>query len=128
MGVQAGMNEKIEVKSSGMDTVKLAASVLLLIAGIGAFYIYEEHSLLLRVLGLLVVAGIAIFVAMQTVIGRRVWSFATDARAEVRKVVWPSRQETIQTTLIVFVMVLIMGIILWLVDMALMAIVRSVTG
>ena len=122
------MNEKIEVESSGMDTAKLAASVLLLIAGIGAFYIYEEHSLLLRVLGLLVVAGIAVFVAMQTVVGRRVWSFATDARSEVRKVVWPSRQETIQTTLIVFAMVLVMGIILWLVDMALMAIVRSVTG
>ncbi len=122
------MNEKIEVASTGMDTVKLAASVLLLIAGIGAFYIYEEHSLLLRVLGLLVVAGVAVFVAMQTVVGRRVWSFATDARAEVRKVVWPSRQETIQTTLIVFAMVLVMGIILWLVDMALMAIVRSVTG
>ena len=122
------MNEKIEVESSGMDTAKLAASVLLLIAGIGAFYIYEEHSLLLRVLGLLVVAGIAVFVAMQTVVGRRVWSFAADARSEVRKVVWPSRQETVQTTLIVFAMVLVMGIILWLVDMALMAIVRSVTG
>ncbi len=122
------MNEKIEVESSGMDTVKLVVSVLLLITGIGAFYIYAEHSLLLRVLGLLAVAGVAIFVAMQTAVGRRVWSFATDARTEVRKVVWPSRQETVQTTLVVFAMVLIMGIILWLVDMALMAIVRSVTG
>ncbi len=122
------MNEKSEVESTGMDTAKLAVSVLLLIAGIGAFYIYEEHSLLLRVLGLLVVAGIAVFVAMQTVIGRRIWSFGVDARGEVRKVVWPSRQETVQTTLIVFAMVLVMGIILWLVDMALMAIVRSVTG
>ncbi|MCP4127573.1 MAG: preprotein translocase subunit SecE [Gammaproteobacteria bacterium] len=123
------MNAKTEVESSSsMDTVKLALAVLMLAAGIGGFYYYEAYSLLLRVLGLLAVAGVAVAIAMQTMIGRKVWSFASDSRTEVRKVVWPSRQETIQTTLIVFAMVLVMGIILWLVDMALMAIVRSVTG
>jgi preprotein translocase subunit SecE len=65
---------------------------------------------------------------MQTTAGRKLWTFAADSRTEVRKVVWPSRQETVQTTFIVLVMVLIMGIILWLVDMGLLAIVRSVTG
>ena len=123
------MNANTEVESSSsMDTVKLALAVLMLAAGIGGFYYYEAYSLLLRVLGLLAVAGVAVAVVMQTMVGRKVWSFASDARTEVRKVVWPSRQETIQTTLIVFAMVLVMGIILWLVDMALMAIVRSVTG
>ncbi len=123
------MNAKTEVESSSsMDTVKLALAVLMLAAGIGGFYYYEAYSLLLRVLGLLAVAGVAVAVVMQTMVGRKVWSFASDSRTEVRKVVWPSRQETIQTTLIVFAMVLVMGIILWLVDMALMAIVRSVTG
>ncbi len=123
------MNAKTEVESSSsMDTVKLALAVLMLAAGIGGFYYYEAYSLLLRVLGLLAVAGVAVAIAMQTMIGRKVWLFASDSRTEVRKVVWPSRQETIQTTLIVFAMVLVMGIILWLVDMALMAIVRSVTG
>jgi preprotein translocase subunit SecE len=122
------MNDKAEVAGSGMDTVKLALSVLLMVAGVGAFYIYEEQSLLLRVLGLLVVAGIAAAVLMQTTAGRKLWAFAADSRTEVRKVVWPSRQETVQTTFIVLVMVLIMGIILWLVDMGLLAIVRSVTG
>jgi len=122
------MNAKTEVESSSMDTAKLALAVLMLAAGIGGFYYYEAYSLLLRVLGLLAVAGVAVAVVMQTMVGRKVWSFASDARTEVRKVVWPSRQETIQTTLIVFAMVLVMGIILWLVDMALMAIVRSVTG
>ncbi len=123
------MNAKTEIESSSsMDTVKLALAVLMLAAGIGGFYYYEAYSLLLRVLGLLAVAGVAVAIVMQTLIGRKVWSFASDARTEVRKVVWPSRQETIQTTLIVFAMVLVMGIILWLVDMALMAIVRSVTG
>ncbi len=122
------MNEQAEVASSGMDTFKLIVAILLLIAGVWAFYVYAEQSLLLRVLGLLVVVGIAIAVIMQTMMGRRVWSFAADSRAEVRKVVWPSRQETVQTTLIVLAMVLLMGVILWLVDMGLLAIVRSVTG
>lgn len=123
------MNVKTEVESSStMDTAKLALAVLLLAAGIGGFYYYEGYSLLLRVLGLLAIAGVAVAIAMQTMVGRKVWSFASDSRTEVRKVVWPSRQETIQTTLIVFAMVLVIGIILWLVDMALMAIVRSVTG
>ncbi len=122
------MNDKVEVAGSSTDVVKLALSVLLLVAGIGAFYIYEEQSLLLRVLGLLVVAGVAVAITMRTTVGRKVWAFAGDSRTEVRKVVWPSRQETVQTTFIVLVMVLVMGIILWLVDMGLLAIVRSVTG
>lgn len=65
---------------------------------------------------------------MMTAPGRVLWQFASDARMEVRKVVWPSRQETLQTTLIVIVMVLIVGIILWLFDMVLMAILRALTG
>ncbi len=122
------MNAKTEVESASMDTAKLALAVLLLAGGIGAFYYFEEHSLLLRVLGLLAVAGVAAAIAMQTLVGRKVWSFAADSRTEVRKVVWPTRQETIQMTLVVFAMVLVMGIILWLVDMMLLNIVRAVTG
>ncbi len=122
------MNAKTDIESSSLDTVKLALAVFLLAGGIGAFYYYEEQLLWLRVLGLLVVAGVAVAIAVQTVVGRRIWSFAADSRAEVRKVVWPTRQETIQMTLVVFAMVLVMGIILWLVDMMLMNIVRAVTG
>jgi len=122
------MNAKAEVESTGMDTVKLLGAVVLLIGGIGLFYLFDDESLLLRVIGLLVIVGIAITVALLSVPGRQVWDFAVAARTEVRKVVWPSRQETVQTTLIVFAMVLIMGIVLWLFDMALMAIVRAVTG
>ncbi|MCB1856853.1 MAG: preprotein translocase subunit SecE [Gammaproteobacteria bacterium] len=122
------MNAKAEVESSGLDTLKLVGALVLLLGGIGVFYFFEEYSTLLRVLGLLVVAGVAVAIALQTSPGRRVWGFALASRNEVRKVVWPTRQETMQTTLIVFVMVLVMGIVLWLFDMLLLTIVRSVTG
>jgi preprotein translocase subunit SecE len=84
--------------------------------------------MVLRVVGLLVISGGAAAVALQTERGRALWQFASDARMEVRKVVWPSRQETLQTTLVVIVMVLIVGIILWLFDMVLMAILKALTG
>ncbi|WP_177420150.1 preprotein translocase subunit SecE [endosymbiont of Lamellibrachia barhami] len=122
------MNAKSQVEVSSMDTVKLLAAVALIVASILGFYYFDDYSQLLRVLGLLLVIGIATFVAYQTVVGRNVWQFASDAKIEVRKVVWPSRQETVQTTLIVFVMVLIMGIVLWLFDMMLGAIMRALTG
>jgi len=122
------MNTKAEVESSAMDTLKLMTAVLLLVVGIGAFYYFEEYSTLLRVLGLLALAGVAAAIALQSEAGRRVWAFAVSSRTEVRKVVWPTRQETIQTTLIVFAMVLLVGIVLWLFDMMLLGIVRSVTG
>jgi preprotein translocase subunit SecE len=122
------MSAKAEVESSGMDVAKLALSVLLLVSGIYAFYYFAAESTLLRVLGLLVVVGVSAAIAYRTAVGQRLWGFVSDSRMEVRKVVWPTRQETVQTTLIVFVMVLIMGILLWLFDMVLMSIVRALTG
>jgi preprotein translocase subunit SecE len=122
------MSVKAEVEGSGMDTAKLAVSVALMVAGIYAFYYFEAYSALLRVIGLLAVVGAAVAVAYQTAIGRRIWQFSLDSRMEVRKVFWPSRQETIQTTLIVFAMVLVVGVVLWLFDMLLMTIVKALTG
>ncbi|QVL50685.1 MAG: preprotein translocase subunit SecE [Thiocapsa sp.] len=122
------MNSRAEARGAGLDTAKLAIAALLLVAGIFAFYFFEGFSVLLRVIGLLVISGAAAAIALQTERGRTLWQFVSDARMEVRKVVWPSRQETLQTTLIVIVMVLIVGIILWLFDMVLMAILRFLTG
>jgi len=123
------MNAKVEVEgSSGLDTVKLLAAVLLLAVGIVGFYYFEDESVLYRVLGLLAIGGISVAIALQSNPGRRTWLFAVDARTEVRKVVWPTRQETWQTTLVVFAMVLLMSLILWLVDMGLMEAVRALTG
>ena len=109
------------------DTFKLAFAVLLLIGGVVGFYYFENQAQpLVRVIGLLVVAAVALGVSLQTVKGREVSSFVREAQIEVRKVVWPTKQETIQTTLIVIVVVIIVAIFLWLLDMALGGIVRSV--
>jgi len=122
------MNAKAEAGASGLDTAKLVAAAAIVIAALWAFYFFAEYSLLLRVVVLLALSGGAAAIALTSVPGRQLWRFAIDARMEVRKVVWPTRQETIQTTLIVMVMVLILGILLWLFDMVLMAILRFLTG
>jgi preprotein translocase subunit SecE len=122
------MNTRADAGAASMDTVKLAAAAVVLVAGIYGFYHFAAYSAVLRVVGLLITGGIAAAIALQTAQGRRLWEFTGDARTEVRKVVWPTRQETVQTTLVVIVMVLILGIILWLFDMMLMGILRLLTG
>jgi preprotein translocase subunit SecE len=117
-----------EVKQSGLDALKLLAAVAIVGLGIGGFYFFEEYPLVLRVVAFLVLTGVGIFVALQSERGRAIREFLLDSRSEVRKVVWPSRQETIQTTLIVFAVVIVMAIFLWLVDLVLLEIVRAVTG
>jgi len=122
------MTSEAQSQTTALDTLKLAVAAAILAGGIGAFYFFGDQATWMRVLALLVVAGIAVAVAITSAPGRALWQFASDSRTEVRKVVWPSRQETMQTTLIVVVVVLLMGIFLWLVDYGLMAIVRAVTG
>ena len=122
------MNAKVETERSAQDTIKLISSLLLVVGGVVAFYYFEERSLLLRVIALLVVMGVSVAIALMTGVGRGVLRFAQDARTEVRKVVWPTRAETIQTTMVVFLMVIMMGIILWLLDMFLLWAVKFLTG
>jgi len=122
------MNARADAGPSGLDTVKLVVSGIMLVLGIWAFYFFEPYSILLRVVGLLAVAGAAAALALTSEQGKRLWRFATDSRMEVRKVVWPTRAETLQTTLVVVVMVLILGIMLWLFDTILMAILRFLTN
>ena len=122
------MNAKVENEGSRLDSAKIGFSIALLLGAVVAFYYFEDESLLFRVLGLVGVAIVSLLIASRTAVGARTIAFAQDARTEVRKVVWPTRQETIQTTLIVFVMVIIMGIMLWLFDMFLLWAVRLLTG
>ena len=111
------MVSKTEQSTSPIDTFKLMTAVLVLLAGVVGFYYFEEESQLLRVLGMLAVAVIAFLIVATTEVGRRSLGFVKDARVEVRKVVWPTRQETVQTTIAVLFMVVLVAIMLWLFDM-----------
>lgn len=113
------MVAKAETQGSWLDTFKLAIAIALLAGGVFAFYWLGEVSQLYRALGLVAVAVVALGIAYTTGKGQRAWSFIQNARTELRKVVWPTRQEAVQTTLIVLVVVLLVGIFLWLLDMLL---------
>ncbi|ARN74436.1 preprotein translocase subunit SecE [Oceanicoccus sagamiensis] len=110
------MNASAESQSSSLDGLKWLVVVALLAAGIGGNVYYDDQSLLYRVVGLVVIAVAAAFVAVQTVQGAAFWKLAKEARTEIRKVVWPTRQETTQTTLIVVAFVFVMALILWGLD------------
>jgi preprotein translocase subunit SecE len=122
------MNAKVDTESGRLDSLKLGLAVLLLLAGIVAFYHFEEQLLVLRVLGLLAVAGISVFIAAQSAFGKSILGFISGAQTEVRRVVWPTRAETTQTTLAVIVIVLLVGIFLWLLDMVLLWAIQLLTG
>ena len=122
------MVSKAEVTSNNSDTIKLAAAAVMVVVGLVGFYYFADQSLLMRVIALLIIAGLAAYVVYQTELGKRTVDFFKDARTEVRKVVWPSRAETTQTTLTVFIIVIIVGIFLWLFDMLLSFLFRLITG
>ena len=122
------MTVQSEAGTSAFDRFKLTVAVALVAGGIAAFYYFAGQPLLYRVLGLVGVVAAAAASGFTTRQGGQLWSFVRESRMEVRKVVWPSRQETTQTTLIVFVMVFIVGIILWLLDTFLFWGVRLLTG
>ncbi len=111
------MNSNVETASVKLDTIKLGLALLILIAALVGFYLYADQALLYRVIGILTATGISVSIALQTEKGRQIWGYFQDAQIEVRKVVWPTRQETVQTTLLVIGMVIIVAIILWLLDM-----------
>lgn len=110
------------------DKLKLAAAVLIFAVGVGAFYYLGEQPDFVRLVTILVAAGISVAVAMQTAAGRNAWEFAKGARAELRKVVWPAPKETMQVTLVVFAMVVLIAVFLWFVDWGLLKIVQALTG
>lgn len=109
----------VETVSTGADKAKLAASVLLVVAAVAAFYLLGTQGLWLRVLaliGLLVAATVVFFTAEP---GKALVAFGRDAVRELRKVVWPTRKEAGQMTGYVFVFVFVMALFLWLTDKSL---------
>ncbi|HBP6267203.1 preprotein translocase subunit SecE [Pseudomonas aeruginosa] len=122
------MNAKAEAKESRFDLLKwLLVAVLVVVAVVGNQY-FSAQPILYRVLGILVLAVIAAFLALQTAKGQAFFGLAKEARVEIRKVVWPSRQETTQTTLIVVAVVLVMALLLWGLDSLLGWLVSMIVG
>ena len=98
------------------DKLKFMLALLLLAAGVAGFYLLGEQAMILRVLSVLAGLGAGTAVAWFTEPGRRFFEFSQEAVAETKKVVWPSRKETMQTTGIVFAFVLAMAVVLWMTD------------
>ena len=123
------MNAPIEHSESGvLDTIKLLLSIVVLVGGLYAYYYYIEVSLPLRVLMVLGGLLVGIGIAMTSVQGQRLRAFIQGARVEIRKVVWPTKQETTQTALAVFAFTLVMSLFFWGLDSILLWITRSLVG
>ncbi len=114
--------------ASALDTLKLVAAIAILVGGIAAFYVFSTYPIALRWVIVLASLGLGMFVALQSAQGRTFAQFVQGSRVELRKIVWPTRQETLQTTLVVVVAILLMGIFFWLLDMLLGYITRTLTG
>jgi preprotein translocase subunit SecE len=122
------MGARVESAGRMQDTLKWLFALGLLGAAVAAFYYYGDQSLLLRVVGLLIVAGAAGAIAFTTEKGRAAWEFMRESRTELRKVVWPTRKETTQTTMVVIGVVALVAIFMWMVDGILSWIVRLLLG
>jgi preprotein translocase subunit SecE len=110
------------------DKIKIAAAVVLLIAGIGGFYYLGDRAMIIRVASVLggMVAGAVVFLMSQP--GKQFYEYAQESIAETKKVVWPTRKETLQTTGIVFAFVVIMALFLWMIDASLLWVVKRLLG
>lgn len=111
-----------------MDKLKFLLAVLVLGGAVFGFYHFGEESMLYRVIGMLAALGVATAIMLQTAVGQEAWGFLGDARTEARKVVWPTRKETGQTTLMVLAMAILCAILLWLFDSFLSWAVSYLTG
>jgi preprotein translocase subunit SecE len=122
------MDSKADTGSTPLDTLKLIVAAAVLLAGIVAYYYYSNVATVVRAIGMLVAIGVAAAVLLQSTQGKALWRFMINSRVELRKVVWPTREEAIQTTVAVMVFTLIMGVFFWLLDMFLLYVTRLLTG
>lgn len=104
-----------------IDIIRFIIAGLVLIAGIAGYYLFPEQSLLLRTIGVIATIIIATLIAGFTARGKLFFGFINSSRQEMRKIIWPSKKEAHQTTLIVIVAVIILGLMLWAIDSILAA-------
>ncbi|WP_040261482.1 preprotein translocase subunit SecE [Pseudomonas massiliensis] len=122
------MMPKAEASDTRFDLLKWLVVVALVVVGVVGNQYYSAAPVLYRVLALLVLAAVAAYVALQTAKGKSFFVLAKEARTEIRKVVWPTRQETAQTTMIVVAVVLVMALLLWGLDSLLGWLVSLIVG
>lgn len=123
------MNDATQVEEgSALDTLKLLIALGLMVGGLVAYYMLPELALPLRVL--CVIAGViaGALVGMTTHKGRTFAKFVQGSRVEIRKVVWPTRQETTQVTIAVFIFTFLLGLFFWGLDSVLLWLTRLATG
>ena len=122
------MDTKADTGSTPLDTLKLVLAAAVLLGGLVGYYYYADVATVFRALGVLVAFGLSVVILLQSTQGKALWRFINASRVELRKVVWPTRDEAIQTTIAVFVFTLIMGVFFWLLDMFLLWLTRLLTG
>jgi preprotein translocase subunit SecE len=124
------MSTQTETSESGvLDTIKLVIAAAALIGGLYAYYYYEATvAQALRVLMVLGGTAVGIGIAMTSTQGQRLWHFIQGSRVEIRKVVWPTKQETTQTAIAVFVFTLVMMLFFWALDSGLLWLTRTLVG
>jgi preprotein translocase subunit SecE len=122
------METKVEEQPTIVDTAKLALAIIVVLAGLVGYYYFANSSALLRVLGIIAALAVAAAIAFTSLQGRTLWKFVQGARVELNKVVWPTRDETRNTTLIVLLVALLGGVVFFLIDRVLLWITTSIMG
>ncbi len=122
------MSANVETPSSSMDTLKWLLAIALLAGAVVGNHMYGDMSVLIRAVGVVAAIAAALGIASQTEKGRTFIAFAKESRIEVRKVVWPTRQEATHTTFIVMIATVVMALLLWGLDSVLFHLVGFLTG
>jgi len=126
---EAAATRNSEQETGSMaDKLKIVAAVVFVVAGIAGFYYLADHAMILRVAAVLggMAAGAVVFLTSQP--GKQFYVYAQESVAETKKVVWPTRKETLQTTGVVFAFVVVMAVFLWIVDASLLWVVKRLLG
>lgn len=110
------------------EKIKLVFSLLLVAAGVAGYYLLADQALVVRILAVLAGSGLAAAVFWTTPLGQSAFAFARESATEARRVVWPTRKETIQTTVAVFLLVIVMAAFLALVDVGFSVVIKWLMG
>lgn len=107
-----------------MNKLKLVLAIVFVVLGVTGFFYLSESAMVVRILSILIGISMAAVTAKFTTQGQEFYEFCGESSEEIKKVVWPSRKEALQTSGVVFAFVVAMALFLWLIDAALMSLVK----